>query len=993
MKKVLAFLLAVSLLLVGGNLFAEDLNLTFEDDSDVANWGNYDQDNMWTSASFDATGGVDGTGALLFHDGGWGFLMKRPITATIGNRYRLTVAVKTTSWADPYYLYLKVEGIGETDSVAVNSDGVFTTFTLMGDVTATDGYIKFEGMNTGTASDVWIDNLVFMDGVDTPPIVINEIYYNPPTIQGDDDDYEFLELFNTTNSDIPLEGYAITEGIVYTFVQGDTIKANSYLVLAKNASKYEGSIQWTDGNLGNSGEDVVLKDASGATVDSVDYDDGGSWPWLADGRGASLSLTDPFVDNNDPANWYPSAFGGTPGAANGPRGVWVNFRVNTATVPDTMSKNSVVQVRGSNPPLEWNGGSKIFLENEAVPEDDPWGSSDYWTGGGLFPAGVTYYKFYTNASHSEVSPGVEWEHQGWEANVSEEANDRILDLSGFTGNDTTLPVQYVNGWADKPGQYAHPWESNDTSFVVWLRVNVEGFEDFDPDQHVLGVRGSNDSDWGQTGELSWGKTYLLNQESDHANGGSQQYPGKYFYSGAIHVPLKYKDNGMQWKFVVHYKDHPLDEDWGNMFWNPSLQDAITFNGSGKDTTIYWRWYDHMKPKIKVNEDTVIVHYRADLTQAIDNHGFTPGDTVVVKAGWNKTADQIYTTMPMVKEGLIGNIYTVSDTIITTIGDKLQYNFYVIKDGIEYRETFYDFTDTEGGSAAEKRKAVMESKDVTVEDIEDDPGSIHRQPNFRNLDPISQDIDVVFTVDLRPAYFTVLAGKTLTDIQGNYHVSEADSVFKWGVWINGPATGGWQTWGATLENDTTRMMYDDGTHGDLVAGDSIYSRTIHFPAGTPKGQEFKFGIRGGDNEGGYGNNHIENLDDSQTLTYLDNQFGSIDPLFYDAWDFVNHTHTGIADEANAIPKKYALNQNYPNPFNPETKIGFALPKSGSVTLTVYNVLGQKVKTLFKNQNFAAGNHSVKWNGTDDIGNKVASGIYFYKIEAGKYVSVKKMVLMK
>ena len=100
------------------------------------------------------------------------------------------------------------------------------------------------------------------------------------------------------------------------------------------------------------------------TVDSVDYDDWGSdWPKWADGSGASLSLKDAELDNNDPANWYGSAFGGTPGAANGPRGVMVYFRANTATVPDTLGKNSVVQVRGSSTPLQWGGGSLIFLQN------------------------------------------------------------------------------------------------------------------------------------------------------------------------------------------------------------------------------------------------------------------------------------------------------------------------------------------------------------------------------------------------------------------------------------------------------------------------------------------------------------------------------------------------------------------------------------------------------------------------------------------------------
>lgn len=999
MKRFTVLFISLMLLLFAGTVLADDLNLTFEDDSDVANWSHHDETNFWTGEAHDPTGGVGGSGALKLTDAGYDMLAKRAVTATVGTMFKLQISIKTENWDDQstYPIYVQVQGIVDVpDTVYVNNSTDFTTYTITGIAQHTDGYIRIKGSNTLLANTVWVDNVVFDDDAPIPPVVINEIYYNPPTIQGDDKDYEFLEFYNPGPADVPLEGYAVTEGIEYTFVAADTIKANGYFVLAYNSANYEGSVQWTSGGLKNSGEDIVLKDPTGMTVDSVDYDDWGSdWPKWADGSGASLSLKDAELDNNDPANWYGSAFGGTPGAANGPRGVMVYFRANTATVPDTLGKNSVVQVRGSSTPLQWGGGSLIFLQNEVITDTtDEWGSSDYWTGKGLFPADMTYYKFYTNASHNTVSPGVEWEHQGWEQNISDTANDRILDLTNFAGEDTALAVQYVNGWADKPGQYAHPWTDNDTSFVVWLRVNVEGFDDFNPEQHVLGVRGSNNSDWGQTGELGWGKTFLLTQENDHANGGSRQYKGKYFYSGAIHVPMKYKDNGISWKFVVHYKDNPLDEDWGNMFWNPNMQEERMFNGSGNDTTFYWRWYDHMKPKQAVNEDVVVVTFKADMTTATNNRGFTPGDTVVVKAGYNKTADDIYTSKPMVKEGLIGAIYSVTDTLTTSIGKDLQYNYYVIKDGIEYREIFYDFTDEEGGTAAEKRKVNMAGSTVTVEDVETDVASLRRQPNFRNLDPVAQDLTVHFEVDLRPAYYTVLAGKTLTDIQGAYHIDNADDVFLYGSCINGPATGGWQTWGAPLEADTTRQMWDDGTHGDMTAGDSIYTRILLFAAGTPKGQEFKFGIRGGDNEGGYGNNHIENLDDSQAETYLRSQFGSIDPLFYDAWDFENgQPATGIAGEGDNLPKVYALHQNYPNPFNPETTIPYALPKAGKVTLTVFNVLGQKVHTLINGVNATAGNHLFKWNGLDDAGNRVASGVYFYKLEAGNFVSVKKMILMK
>lgn len=669
----------------------------------------------------------------------------------------------------------------------------------------------------------------------------------------------------------------------------------------------------------------------------------------------------------------------------------VHFIINTAGIPDTLNKNSTVQLRGSRSPLTWDGGSGVNLVN--LGSDDEWGSSDYWVGTAQFPRdSVTYFKVYTN-THDSVWTGAEWEHQGWEANVSDASNDRILDLSGFVGTDTTLNVEYANGWADKPGQYMPPWgEGNDSTFVVYFRVNMQGFETFDPEKHVVGVRGSNNSDWGQTGEINWNDTYLLTKENDHANGGSQQYQGKYFYSGPVHVPNTYKDNGIKWKFVIHHKDSSLSQSWDNMVWNPSLEEEVQFSGDGQDTTFYFRWYDRAKPIAKVNEDTVIITYKADMTEAINKKGFTPGDTVVVRAGWNSTATEVISTSRMIKEGLIGNIYSATDTIITTIGDDLQYNYYIVKGGDEYREVFYDFTDTEGGTAAEKRKVNVTGATMTVEDYSTDPSSLRRQPVFRNLEKIEQALTVHFTVDLRPAYYTVKAGKTLTDIQGIRHVEHEDSIFTWGVRMNGPATGGWASWGVALYGDTSRTMYDDGTHGDEVDGDSIYTMTIEFPVGTVKGQEFKFGIYGGDNEGGYGNNHIENLDDSQTESYIRSQFGSIDPLFYDAWDYENQKPTALEDLGVGVPNNFALEQNYPNPFNPETNISFKLPKSGNVNLVVYNVLGQKIKTLV-NKKLQAGTYSYKWNGLNENGVRVPSGVYFYRMETKDNTDIKKMVLIK
>ncbi|RME19554.1 MAG: T9SS C-terminal target domain-containing protein, partial [Candidatus Zixiibacteriota bacterium] len=93
-----------------------------------------------------------------------------------------------------------------------------------------------------------------------------------------------------------------------------------------------------------------------------------------------------------------------------------------------------------------------------------------------------------------------------------------------------------------------------------------------------------------------------------------------------------------------------------------------------------------------------------------------------------------------------------------------------------------------------------------------------------------------------------------------------------------------------------------------------------------------------------------------------------------------------------PTEYSLNQNYPNPFNPTTEISFALPEAANVTLDIYNVLGQRVTSLI-NGELPAGEHTVTWNGTNDAGASVASGVYFYRLTAGSFVQTKKMMMLK
>ena len=132
----------------------------------------------------------------------------------------------------------------------------------------------------------------------------------------------------------------------------------------------------------------------------------------------------------------------------------------------------------------------------------------------------------------------------------------------------------------------------------------------------------------------------------------------------------------------------------------------------------------------------------------------------------------------------------------------------------------------------------------------------------------------------------------------------------------------------------------------------------------------------------------NIDDSGPTFSIRTDWGSINPAFYDAWDYDNHVPvlTGVRETAG-VPLVYELSQNYPNPFNPSTKINYTIPQQSFVTLKVYNILGQEVATLVNEVQKAS-----KYVATFDA-KSLASGVYFYKLQAGNFVASKKLLLLK
>jgi fibronectin type 3 domain-containing protein len=119
--------------------------------------------------------------------------------------------------------------------------------------------------------------------------------------------------------------------------------------------------------------------------------------------------------------------------------------------------------------------------------------------------------------------------------------------------------------------------------------------------------------------------------------------------------------------------------------------------------------------------------------------------------------------------------------------------------------------------------------------------------------------------------------------------------------------------------------------------------------------------------------------------------------YNNYDYIignwlNGPATGIKNTGKGkIPKEFSLSQNYPNPFNPQTIVSFGLPRKSDIRLIFYNLLGQKVR-IFE-RTFDAGYHQILWNGTNQSGQQVASGLYIYRFEADDFSAVRKCILLR
>lgn len=358
--------------------------------------------------------------------------------------------------------------------------------------------------------------------------------------------------------------------------------------------------------------------------------------------------------------------------------------------------------------------------------------------------------------------------------------------------------------------------------------------------------------------------------------------------------------------------------------------------------------------------SVAITFSCNMEFEIVSGRYNPAtDTLTVRGSFNGwSGDDI-----MTQSASDPNYYEKTVDYVTSVGEVINYKYaYINATGVAW----------EGDP--------NKTYEVSEDDFSAANAFVERTYNDLTLDNVTNSIVTIkFVVNVNGAVSSV-TGQPFASID-NVVLCGANPPLQW-------PGGGWPNSDSLAVKD--KYLFNDGTHGDEVAGDSLWSLDLDFPQYSPLRIQYKYGANwalatntgSNDNESSVGTDHFINLTSDLLSATVRNQWSVMgDHVLVDA------ITTGVEEIPNAIPNVYSLSQNYPNPFNPVTNIRFAIPEAGLVTMKVYNLLGQEVATLI-NEYKNAGTYNVDFDGFN-----LTSGVYFYTIDAGNYTATKKMILMK
>ncbi len=652
----------------------------------------------------------------------------------------------------------------------------------------------------------------------------------------------------------------------------------------------------------------------------------------------------------------------------------ITMRVNTSTCLDTLRPGDIVQVRGESTgstTLTWDNTSGVIATNIG---------GDYWEA--TFqanPGDVIRFKFWTGFNLDPEDGTAHWD--GWEGPFNTGAtydNNRFIIVGN---NDTTLALQYYNGWESSVDQYWRPFQSQQDMVAVYFRVNMGGVI-FDPATQLVDVRGGLPLG----GAPDWITIETLSQEVNSVNSGS-------FQSGVAYIPKDSIIAGtteQQFKFVIQ------PDNWEG---DPPGNRSFTFSGTN-DTTIHWYYFNDRAPSgMDPTSAHILFRLKLDALQLAGLFDPSLGDKVAITGvkGWPPTGFDFDTEPTMIKMIYIPSLqeWNKVESFTQFQGEVLPYKYY-----IDWDTSRVDTTDgnpnyipglmlTDGweepgvtGGADRNYTYTDQSQQYPVGDFG------YPQQFFNSIPPegvITTPITVTFKIDMTPA----------TDINEN----PTNPLFRPGidtvyVQFDGCMTP--ITQGLSMYGTDNRILLEDPDQDLVYTGSwdlnppTFYQFCYRIVYTSPSGE-----ITNGSGSAIRGRRYYQYVHPTsiEPTTWPASYELTELPWMLDSLTIEDPPNLITSVDNNVIvPGQYSISQNYPNPFNPITTIQYNIPMRSNVKLQVYDITGRLVKVL-SDMEQEAGLHIVSWNAHDNSGNSVASGIYFLRITAGSYVNTVKMMLLK
>ena len=699
-------------------------------------------------------------------------------------------------------------------------------------------------------------------------------------------------------------------------------------------------------------------------------------------------------------------------ASSGPDTVSITFTVNTATFYDTVGVNHKVYLNGNmkGPGFMTDGDRATFVDGETLGWDTGATATmtniggDYWQATYRMVAGDTLlYKY-----RVERPDGSSDDDRG----LNTEPNPAGWDTRGLIATqDTVLPVTYFNNVGGTHPDDLQPFTSYEDSVSVFFRVNVAAAiqqNSFNPETDQVAIVGTPDF-FRNSGDWSSSRTYYLEEETipDYATGNKNA-----FYSGAVVVA----DDSLANFTDVYYK-FVLVKDGSITAWDDRPGGDRVLSVPPQDSTVQWVFFKDEAPSaIELTSADVSFNVNVGILEGLGYFSSGVGDKVVVRGadpiGWG-TAEA--NTMSFDDEELN---WGLTYPLTRAAGSTFKYKYYIQYDASredEMSDNYLEPVAAEGGEDFGYEEPVITGGADRVFEFSADETQTTGNQLFNGLlsaaiinaeDTPNGSLAVTFEIDMTPALDMGLTQPFDPANDSLYLQLES----KYTALTNG------FTSGENLFKEAASAAEYEFLRFEPTGETNIYSLTMDLQF--PTLNDFGFVVRYGQpsegfsatvsNGGGFdpGRRYYQFINPTSVV------YEGFDPFIGDVYTVtwpatytmprltwkeedlpfdVQPDYAALAtsnEGEETSPNAFRLNQNYPNPFNPTTNISFNLANAAEVNLTVYNLLGQKVATLISGKTMTSGAHSIGFDAS-----ALSSGVYLYRLEAGSFVSNKRMTLIK